>query len=91
MNFRKIFISLLLILLVSASCTHAATRRRTTQQQQNQQPQGTQAQSGNGDAMTPEEEESLIEAAEAMKLAGLVQFNFKDMDLVRFMRFMSEI
>ena len=91
MNFRKLFISLLLILLVSASCTHAATRRRTTQQQQNQQPQGTQAQSGNGDAMTPEEEESLIEAAEAMKLAGLVQFNFKDMDLVRFMRFMSEI
>ena len=26
-----------------------------------------------------------------MKRAGLVQFNFKDMDLVRFMRFMSEI
>ena len=44
-----------------------------------------------GDNMTAEEEQNLIEAAKAMKRSGLVQFNFKDMDLVRFVRFMSEI
>ena len=32
-----------------------------------------------------------VEAAQVMKRSGLVQFNFKDMDLVRFVRFMSEI
>lgn len=41
--------------------------------------------------MTAEEEKNLTEAAKAMKASGLVQFNFKDMDLVRFVRFMSEI
>ncbi len=41
--------------------------------------------------MTAEEEQSLMEAAKAMRRSGLVQFNFKDMDLVRFMRFMSEV
>ena len=88
-NLRKIFLVLLILMLVSASCANAATRRRTTTT--NAQPAGTQAQSGSGNTMTPEEEESLMQAAEAMKLSGLVQFNFKDMDLVRFMRFMSEI
>ena len=44
-----------------------------------------------GDEMTAEDEQNLIEAAKAMKRSGLVQFNFKDMDLVRFVRFMSEI
>lgn len=32
-----------------------------------------------------------MEAAQTMRRSGLVQFNFKDMDLVRFMRFMSEV
>ena len=32
-----------------------------------------------------------MEAAKTMRRSGLVQFNFKDMDLVRFMRFMSEV
>ena len=41
--------------------------------------------------MTAEEEQDLMNAAEAMRKSGMVQFNFKDMDLVRFMRFMSEI
>jgi len=44
-----------------------------------------------GDEMTADDEKSLVEAAQAMKRSGLVQFNFKDMDLVRFVRFMSEI
>ena len=41
--------------------------------------------------MTPEEENALIDAAKAMRQSGLVQFNLKDMDLVRFMRFMAEV
>ena len=41
--------------------------------------------------MSAEEEQNLIEAAKEMRRSGLVQFNFKDMDLVRFMRFMSEV
>ncbi len=41
--------------------------------------------------MTAEDERTLMEAAQAMRRSGLVQFNFKDMDLVRFMRFMSEV
>ncbi|MBR1673036.1 MAG: type II secretion system secretin GspD [Fretibacterium sp.] len=42
-------------------------------------------------AMSPEEEGDLIDAAQAMRRSGLVQFNFKDMDLVKFVRFMSEL
>ncbi|MBQ9566291.1 MAG: type II secretion system secretin GspD [Synergistaceae bacterium] len=42
-------------------------------------------------AISPEEERDLIEAAQAMRRSGLVQFNFKDMDLVKFVRFMSEL
>ena len=41
--------------------------------------------------MSAEEEQALMDAAKAMRRSGLVQFNFKDMDLVRFMRFMSEV
>ena len=37
------------------------------------------------------EEKDLIVAAQAMRKAGLVQFNFKDMELVKFVRFMSEL
>ena len=41
--------------------------------------------------MTAEEEKALMDMAKAYRQSGMVQFNFKDMDLVRFMRFMSEI
>jgi general secretion pathway protein D len=41
--------------------------------------------------LPPEEEKELISAAQAMRRSGLVQFNFKDMDLVKFVRFMSEL
>lgn len=41
--------------------------------------------------ISPEEERDLINAAQAMRRSGLVQFNFKDMDLVKFVRFMSEL
>ncbi len=76
---------ILIITIALTSCGEAATRR-TSQQQQQGQPQ-----SGTGENMTPEEERNLMNAAEAMRKSGLVQFNFKDMDLVRFMRFMSEV
>ncbi|MDR2174722.1 MAG: type II secretion system secretin GspD [Synergistaceae bacterium] len=52
---------------------------------------------GNGsppaaEAENPEQEEkNLIEAAQAMRRAGVVQFNFTDIELVRFVRFMSEL
>ena len=82
---------MMIMLALSTAASEGATRRRTTQNQNPQQAAATQAQSGSGEDMTSEEEQSLIEAARAMRKSGLVQFNFKDMDLVRFMRFMSEI
>ncbi len=38
-----------------------------------------------------QDEKSLIEAAQAMRRAGIVQFNFTDIELVKFVRFMSEL
>ena len=78
---------MLAALLLLAPGAEAATRRVQTQQQNTP----AQAQSGAGAAMSAEEEQNLIEAAKEMRRSGLVQFNFKDMDLVRFMRFMSEV
>ncbi|MDO4785829.1 MAG: type II secretion system secretin GspD [Fretibacterium sp.] len=46
---------------------------------------------GKVEASAPTEEKDLIAAAQAMRKAGLVQFNFKDMELVKFVRFMSEL
>lgn len=86
MDFRK-SLYILTLTLVFASCADAATRRVQTQPGNT----GTQAQSGSGTEMTPEQEQAYIEAAQEMRRSGLVQFNFKDMDLVRFMRFMSEV
>ena len=83
MSLRKTIYILVLILILSSSSDGAV--RRTP-------PQSTQqAQTGAGTAMSAEEEQNLIEAAKEMRRSGLVQFNFKDMDLVRFMRFMSEV
>jgi general secretion pathway protein D len=45
----------------------------------------------NGQAKPEQDEKALIEAAQAMRRAGLVQFNFTDIELVRFVRFMSEL
>lgn len=45
----------------------------------------------NAAAEQGEDEREIVEAAQAMRRGGLVQFNFKDMDLVRFVRFMSEV
>ena len=74
-----------MLMLLIASCSEGATRRVPAQQN------NTQAQAGSGASMSAEEEKNLIEAAQEMRRSGLVQFNFKDMDLVRFMRFMSEV
>ena len=84
MCFRKTTYILMLMLLI-ASCSEGATRRVPAQQN------NTQQQAGSGASMSAEEEKNLIEAAQEMRRSGLVQFNFKDMDLVRFMRFMSEV
>lgn len=36
-------------------------------------------------------EQNLVEAARAMRATGKVQFNFKDLDITQFIRFMSEL
>ncbi|MDR1019308.1 MAG: type II secretion system secretin GspD [Synergistaceae bacterium] len=41
---------------------------------------------GEGDS-----EQNLIAAAQAMRASGRVQFNFKDLDVIQFIRFMSEL
>ena len=87
MNFRKSPYCILILILMLTTNADGATRRVQNQPQT----AGTQAQSGAGSAMSAEEEQNLIDAAKEMRRSGLVQFNFKDMDLVRFMRFMSEI
>ncbi|MDR3231475.1 MAG: type II secretion system secretin GspD [Synergistaceae bacterium] len=50
---------------------------------------------GNGNQATTadsaQDEKTLIEAAQAMRRAGLVQLNFTDIELVKFVRFMSEL
>jgi general secretion pathway protein D len=38
-----------------------------------------------------ESEQNLIKAAQSMKSSGRVQFNFKDLDIIQFIRFMSEL
>ena len=78
---------LIIAVFIISSETEGATRRRSAATA----PSEPVNQSGSGEAMTAEEEKNLTEAAKAMKKSGLVQFNFKDMDLVRFVRFMSEI
>lgn len=87
---KRICIIIIIIILIMLTTVAEGATRRTNQRQQQGQAQ-TQPQSGTGENMTPEEERNLMRAAEAMRKSGLVQFNFKDMDLVRFMRFMSEV
>ena len=72
------------VLILSACFSDAATRRTS-------RPAQTQTQSRTEGTMTPEQEEALIQAAHAMRKSGVIHFNFRDMDLVRFIRFMSEI
>jgi len=45
----------------------------------------------NGNGANPQDELNLVEAARMMRESGRVQFNFKDLDLVKFLRFMSEL
>ena len=79
---RSLYIALVLVLLLSKPM-NAATRPAPVRSEP------ALAQTG-GD-MTEDDEQNLVAAAQAMRRSGLVQFNFKDMDLVRFMRFMSEV
>ncbi len=76
----------MIIILALNTFAEGATRRANTTQNA-----ATAQQAGAGTEMTAEQEQALMEAAQAMRRSGLVQFNFKDMDLVRFMRFMSEV
>ncbi|MBQ6776295.1 MAG: type II secretion system secretin GspD [Synergistaceae bacterium] len=91
LSFKKV--SLIIIFTITMSqCSEAATRRATrTNNNTANTTEAAAPSSVAGAGASAEEERNLIEAAQAMKRAGLVQFNFKDMDLVRFMRFMSEI
>ncbi|MDR3332236.1 MAG: type II secretion system secretin GspD [Synergistaceae bacterium] len=38
-----------------------------------------------------ESEQNIIRAAQSMRASGRVQFNFKDLDIIQFIRFMSEL
>lgn len=38
-----------------------------------------------------QDEQNLVSAAAAMRASGRVQFNFKDLEMIRFIRFMSEL
>jgi general secretion pathway protein D len=49
------------------------------------------APAGGGAENPDQDEKSLIDAAQAMRRAGIVQFNFTDIELVKFVRFMSEL
>ena len=82
MDLRKITFILTSMILITSGA-YGATRRA--------QPTNTQPPAGAGAEMSGEQENELMEAAKEMRRSGLVQFNFKDMDLVRFMRFMSEV
>lgn len=89
MNFRFKKISCLIIFIMTLTqCSEAATRRANRNANNNT---AAAAASNSGANMTADDEQNLVKAAQAMKRSGLVQFNFKDMDLVRFVRFMSEI
>ncbi|MDR2522454.1 MAG: type II secretion system secretin GspD [Synergistaceae bacterium] len=45
----------------------------------------------NGNASLEQDERALIELAQTMRRAGMVQFNFVDIDLAQFVRFMAEL
>lgn len=45
----------------------------------------------NAPAAPAQEEQNLVEAARAMRATGKVQFNFKDLEIAQFIRFMSEL
>ncbi len=77
-------------MLALVSCANGAVRRSTPANNTNNN-NSAPAQAATGGEMSEEDEKTLMDAAQAMRRSGLVQFNFKDMDLVRFMRFMSEI
>jgi general secretion pathway protein D len=49
------------------------------------------SESNSAEAKPNQDEQALIEAARAMRRAGLVQFNFTDIEMVRFVRFMAEL
>ena len=90
-NFKKVsFILILTVAVAGSSEALAATRRTTRNSPPPAQPAPAQTTAAS-DNMTGEDEKNLMEAAKAMKRSGLVQFNFKDMDLTRFIRFMCEV
>jgi general secretion pathway protein D len=49
------------------------------------------AENPNGAQSPEQEEQDLVNAARAMRSSGRVQFNFKDLDIIQFIRFMSEL
>ncbi|MEA4881047.1 MAG: type II secretion system protein GspD, partial [Synergistaceae bacterium] len=43
------------------------------------------------ETLASEDESALIESARRMRASGNVQFNFQDVDMVKFIRFMAEL
>lgn len=86
-----LFLTIIFSITLTTSGIEAATRRANRNANNNAAAEAAADEIPSGENMTAEDEQSLVEAAQIMKRSGLVQFNFKDMDLVRFVRFMSEI
>ncbi len=87
LSLKKFSLIIIFTMLLTQSSDAATRRAARTDNTTPATPAGTSS----GSSMNAEDEKTLVEAAQAMKRSGLVQFNFKDMDLVRFVRFMSEI
>ena len=87
LSLKKFSLIIIFTMLLTQSSDAATRRAARTDNTTPAAPAGTSS----GSSMNAEDEKTLVEAAQAMKRSGLVQFNFKDMDLVRFVRFMSEI
>lgn len=95
LRINKLFAYYIIILtLLLSHEAQAATRRRTntsTTPAPTQNQPVTQSQTGSGEALTDEDEQALRTAAQQARRAGIVQLNFKDMDLVRFISYMAEL
>ena len=89
LDYKKVSSLIIIFSMTITQSLEAATRRATRTDSTAAQAAASEIPAG--DEMDADDEQNLIEAAKAMKRSGLVQFNFKDMDLVRFVRFMSEV
>jgi general secretion pathway protein D len=82
MTLKKVLsIVIFIFYLIAAQTIHAAEVTRGTQQGQGE----------NGSSQDEQDEQNLIAAAQEMRSSGRIQFNFKELDIIQFIRFMSEL